>query len=447
MENNIVRRNTINPINIAKASWKYGSFVFVFLFMFIIYCLMNKHINWGGIMTILTHTAVVGTIALGMGLIIVSGEIDLSVGSIFAFSGGLGILTYNDIATKVGNTGLAMFITFIVMVALSAAIGFINGWMVGKIKMPAFIATLGTMLIFRSLCKFILKSIPAAGGGQQQTYQIFEYFNSPFYTLGNNKVLTIPIVGLILIILTIAVFYFAKHTKFGRKVYALGSNAKASSLAGINVPMSKVAIFTIAGALVGVGAFLHTGIYGSMDSSTAGMSYELYAIASCVIGGIAMTGGRGNIIGILFGALSFQIIDKIISVANLNPLINDTIKGAILLVAVVLQVLVIDKGAVDKYLQRIGLKFNANEDQVLEGELRKKVNNVKLAYDKKFHKILKNKTITKEEADKLINSLLDEREAKIVALNNKYNLLIDNAILKTKEVTRKLAIKEVKDNG
>lgn len=430
----------------AKASWKHGSFLYIFIAMLLFYIIANiQYINWHSLTNILTHTAVVGTVALGMGLIIISGDIDLSVGANFAFSGGLGILAYNEVYAKSGH-GVATLVAIIVVVACAATIGFINGFMIGKLKMPAFIATLGTMLIFRSLCKYILKAIPTSGGQQQQTYQLIDYYNSPFYSLGNERLLTIPIVGLVLIALVVLIWYFAKYTKFGRKIYALGSNSKAASLAGINVPWTRVIIFTIAGALIGIAALLHIGIYSSMDSSTAGMSYELYAIASCVIGGIAMTGGRGNIIGILFGALSFQIIDKIIAALGLNPLINDTIKGSILLVAVIIQVITIDRAAINKFLQRTGLKFNPDQALLLEGELRKKVNNVKLKYDKKFKAVLA-KNLTKEDADVLINKLLDEREAKIVALNNKYDLLMDNANLKAKEVARSMKIKDAENSA
>lgn len=429
---------------LAKSSWKHGSFLYIFIAMFLFYVIVNiQYINWGSITNILTHTAVVGTVALGMGLIIISGDIDLSVGANFAFSGGLGILAYKEVLAKT-NHGVATLVTIIIIIVLAAVIGFINGFMVGKLKMPAFIATLGTMLIFRSLCKYILKAIPTEGGQQQQTYQLIDYYNSPFYEIGNGSIpgIGIPFVGLILIALVLIVYYFAKHTKFGRKIYALGSNAKAASLAGINVPWTKVIIFTLAGALVGVAAVLHVSIYSSMDSSTAGQSYELYAIASCVIGGIAMSGGRGNIIGILFGSLSFQIIDKIISALRLNPLINDTIKGSILLVAVILQVIVFDRAAFVKFLQKTKLIYNPEQEFLLEAEHRKKVNSVKLAYDKKFKKVLDNKVITKEEADVLINGLLDQREAIIVALNKKYELKIDNAHLKALEYKR---IQNIKD--
>lgn len=427
---------------LAKASWKNGSFLYIFIVMFLFYISVNNYITWNSITNILKSTAVIGTLSLGMGLIIISGDIDLSVGANFAFSGGMGILVYKEVYDVAGH-GLATFVSILVIVAVATIIGFINGIMVGKLKMPAFIATLGTMLIFRSLCKYILKAIPTDSGQQQQTYQLIDYYSSPYYSLGNESVLTIPIVGIILIVFVLLVYYFAKHTKFGRRIYALGSNSKAASLAGINVPWTKATIFAIAGAFVGLSAVLHVSIYSSMDSSTAGMSYELYAIASCVIGGISMNGGRGNIIGILFGALSFQIIDKIISAVNLNPLINDTIKGAILLVSIILQLIVFDKKAFYKFLETIGLKYNPEQKTCLEAKLAKKINSIKLSYDKKIHRILE-KDLDKKEAGKTIGLLLDERDEKIAALTLKYDRLIDDAAQKFKFYERERKIKEAK---
>jgi ribose transport system permease protein len=328
-----------------KLSWKKATFAYIFIIMFIVFVCVTPSFRWGNVANLLTHSSTLGIIAIGMGLIMISGDIDLSVGSNFAFTGGIAILTYNAVVGDAGtHTGLGMFVAFLVCLAVGGAIGFINGALIGKLKMPAFIATLGTMLIFRSLCKFILKSIPTKATGQQlQTYQIYNYGTSPFYTLGNVDVfgrssnLIIPLTGFIFIVMIVLVAIFASKTKAGRRIYAVGSNSKAASLAGVNVPWARVWIFTGAGAMVGLAAFIHMAIYGSMDSSTAGQNYELYAIASCIIGGIAMTGGSGNIVGILFGTMSFQIIDKIIAALQLNPLINDTIKGAILLLAVILQ--------------------------------------------------------------------------------------------------------------
>jgi ribose transport system permease protein len=327
-----------------EMGWKKAPYLFIFAVMFIVFWCVTPGFQWGSVANLFSQSSALGIIALGMGLVIITGDIDLSVGSNFAFTGGLSMLVYNQIVNANAKmSGWAMVVALLLCLGIGALVGFINGFLIGKIKIPSFIATLGTMLIFRSLCKYILKSIPTSSGQQQQTYQISDYSHSPFYTMGNNDIfgrssdLIIPIVGMLLFVMVAVVYYLVTYTKPGRKVYAIGSNAKGASLAGINVPWTRVAVFTICGAIVGLAAFVHTAIYGSMESSTAGQSYELYAIASCIIGGIAMTGGRGNVIGILFGTMSFTIIDKIISALQLNPLINDTIKGLILLLAVMLQ--------------------------------------------------------------------------------------------------------------
>ena len=133
--------------------------------------------------------------------------------------------------------------------------------------------------------------------------------------------------------------YLSTSTKFGKRVYALGSNERAAQLSGINVSMTRVLVFVIAGVLMGIASFLYVANVGSVDPATSGKNYELYAIAGVVIGGISMSGGRGRILGVVFGSMSFTIIDKIITPLGLNPLINDTIKGAILLLAIAVQML------------------------------------------------------------------------------------------------------------
>ena len=148
---------------------------------------------------------------------------------------------------------------------------------------------------------------------------------------------TIPNTGLILIAVTILFVFIANRTKYGRHVYAAGSNEKAAYLSGINVDWIKVSVYTITGTLVGLGAFLWLGMNGSVDPATIGKNNEMYAIAAVVIGGISMAGGKGKIVGVLFGAMTYTVIDKIIAAAGVDALINDTIKGAILLAAVFLQ--------------------------------------------------------------------------------------------------------------
>ena len=129
-------------------------------------------------------------------------------------------------------------------------------------------------------------------------------------------------------------------TKLGKTVYAVGSNERAAQLAGINVKRTRVLVYAITGLLCGLSSFLWLCMNGSVDPSTIGRSYEMYAIAAVVIGGVSMSGGKGRLLGVLFGAMSYTIIDKIIASLGFDALINDTIKGSILLLAVFAQIVV-----------------------------------------------------------------------------------------------------------
>ncbi|MCI9059057.1 MAG: ABC transporter permease, partial [Lachnospiraceae bacterium] len=144
-------------------------------------------------------------------------------------------------------------------------------------------------------------------------------------------------VGLILALMTVLFVYLSTSTKYGKKVYAIGSNQKGAVMTGINVPVTKISVFVIAGMLVGLGAFLWIAMNASADPATTGTSYEMYAIAAVVLGGISMSGGKGRVLGILFGAMSYTIIDKIIVALKMDSLINDAIKGVILLAVIMIQ--------------------------------------------------------------------------------------------------------------
>ena len=138
--------------------------------------------------------------------------------------------------------------------------------------------------------------------------------------------------------MTAILVYVAGNTKYGKKIYAIGSNFRAAKMSGINVSLMKISAFTICGILTGLGAFLWIAMNGSADPATTGSSYEMYAIASVVLGGIAMSGGRGKMLGVLFGAMSYTIVDKIIVALKMDSLINNAIKGIILILVILVQV-------------------------------------------------------------------------------------------------------------
>lgn len=322
-----------SPKNLFSTLWSQYSFVFVLVAIFVVFALTSSKLTWSGVMNIFRHSAVIGILALGMGLICLTGEIDLSVGSMMAIVAGLSVVIFN-------MTG-SILLTLACSLLMGGALGVINGVLVGVVEMPAFIVTLATMLIYRSIAQYLCQHIPKnLIGGGSSVYKMDSDLASyqSFYGFGNGKLTTVPIVGIILILMTALFVYISTSTKFGKKVYAIGSNQKAAAMAGINVSLTKTVVFVIAGVLVGLGAFLWIAMNASADPATTGNSYEMYAIASVVLGGISMSGGKGKCLGILFGAMSYTIIDKIIVALKMDSLINDAIKGVILIVVILIQV-------------------------------------------------------------------------------------------------------------
>lgn len=309
------------------------SFIVVAVVIFIVYAMTSSGLTWDGIMNIFRHSAVIGIIAMGMGLICLTGEIDLSVGSMLAMVAGFSVVIYNITSSIV--------LTFIFALLFGALCGLVNGILVGWAEMPAFIVTLATMLIYRSLAQYICQHIDKElCGGGSSVYRMSSSNDSYqlFYQLGNGKVATLPFVGLLLIAVALLFVYISTSTKYGKKIYAIGSNQKGALLTGINVSLVKVSVFVIAGILVGLGAFVWIAMNASCDPATTGKSYEMYAIAAVVLGGISMSGGKGNVFGILFGAMSYTIIDKIIVALKMDSLINDAIKGTILILVILIQI-------------------------------------------------------------------------------------------------------------
>lgn len=310
------------------------SYILVFIVIFLIYTITSKGgLTWSGVMNIFRHSTVIGIIGLGMGIVCLTGAIDLSVGSMLAMVSGFSVMIFN-------LTG-SIILTLLFAIAFGAVLGLINGFFVGGVKMPAFIVTLATMLIFRSFSQWLCQHVPKdLIGGGSSVYKMSTEKDSfqTLYNFGNGNLATIPIVGIVLIVITLLFVFLASNTKYGKKVYAVGSNEKAAEMAGVNVSAIKISVFVIAGIMVGIGSFIWVAMNASSDPATTGSSYEMYAIAAVVLGGIAMSGGKGNCLGVIFGAMSYTIIDKIIVALKMDSLINDTIKGIILIVVILFQV-------------------------------------------------------------------------------------------------------------
>lgn len=325
--------NNKSILSFLSRIWHGYSFVIVFFVICIVYALSSRGLTWNATMNILRHSAIIGIIALGMGMVCITAEIDLSVGSMLALVSGMSVMVF--------NVTDSITLTFLFAILFGSFCGLINGVLVGIIKMPSFIVTLATMLIFRSFAQWICQNVDKQLiGGGSSVYRMIsknEMYDT-MYHFGNTKLCTLPIVGIVLVVFTILCVYLLDDTKYGKKVYATGSSIKGAFMSGINTSLIKTSVFAITGALVGLASFLWISMNASSDPATTGVSYEMYAIAAVVLGGISMAGGKGKCLGILFGALSYTVIDKIIIALKMDSLINDAVKGIILIIVILIQV-------------------------------------------------------------------------------------------------------------
>ncbi len=331
-------KNTVTRI------WSHYTFIFIMLLIMIVYAITltvnGNTFKWSHIAAILSsqNTCIVGTMALGMALIIITGQIDLSIGSALVLTTSATIVAFN-----ITNSIAVMILTALVTGCIC---GLINGILVGLAKMPPFIATLGTMLIYRSLTLSVVRAVDSSISGSTSSQFAMLRTNSRYNFLrmqfGTGKLqigsFSIPYITFVFILMVAIFIVITRKTKYGKSVYAVGSNEKSAHLSGINTTFVKVSVFVITGLMVGVASILQACKLGNVTPASSGQSYEMYAIAAIVLGGISMAGGRGNLLGVFFGALSYTTINFIIvSIPSLSVDIQDTFQGLVLIIVILVQ--------------------------------------------------------------------------------------------------------------
>lgn len=335
----------VSPLKLLTSAWSKYSYIFVFLIILVVYAVTinanGNRFNPGHISGILSsqNTVIVGTMAIGMAMVIITGQIDLSLGSSLVLCTGVTIMAYNA-------TGGNVLVMIIAALGSGLLCGLLNGLMVAYARMPAFIATLGTQLIYRSLTLSVVRKIdPALTGSSSSQFALIS--DMPSYNFLRMKFGTgslrlgsiqIPYISFLFVALTIFFIFLMAKTKFGKSIYAVGSNEKTARLTGINVEGVKVSVFAITGLLVGVASFIQACKIGNVTPASSGTSYEMYAIVALVLGGVNMAGGKGKILGVFFGALSYTTINfVIVSIPALSPDIQDTFQGLVLIAVIFIQ--------------------------------------------------------------------------------------------------------------
>ena len=289
----------------------------------------DNFLSTQNLINVLCRSSINGIMAAGMTYIIITGGIDLSVGSMLAMCGMIGAAsmlyfsggTWADISSGsyIHLKLWAMIAGTLVCVLAGAVCGFANGMLITKLKLAPFIVTLGTMSIFRGISYIMNAGKPFAV--------------SDYSWLDTGRVAHIPSSVILLVIVMVAFWFLLKHTRFGRYTYAIGSNVQTAFHAGINVNKTLVWIYTLTGALVGLASMI-TVSRASTAQPTAGISLELDIIAACIIGGCAPSGGRGTMMGTVIGTLLISFLRNGLTLLDISTNVQLVVIGLIIIVAV-----------------------------------------------------------------------------------------------------------------
>jgi len=274
--------------------------------------LSERFFTISNMLIVMRQTSIVAFLAVGMSFVILGAGIDLSVGSVLAFSGAVG-------AGVMQNGG--MFFGILAGLALGTALGAFNGIVITKLKIPAFIATLAMMAIARGGTLVYTDGRPITG------------LPSSFAFLGRGYIGNVPFPIILMLIIFILAYIILKLTRFGRYVYATGGNINAARASGIKVDNVIISTFAISGFLSGLTGMVLASRLNSAQP-TAGMGYELDAIAAVVLGGTNLFGGEGELWGTLVGAFIMGILNNGLNMLNVSSFYQQVVKGIVILIAV-----------------------------------------------------------------------------------------------------------------
>ena len=283
--------------------------------------------NW---LNILLNNSYVGIIALGMTLVIISGGIDLSVGSTLVAVGAFVMVLLNErggVFQSIGFSGpLANLAGVLLGLLLGTLLGALNGVIIANWRVPPFIVTLGTMKILRSVTQFYMQT----NRGIVLPDSFKQISKLPIFDS-----MLLPILSWALLALVMHVL--SRRTVFGRHVYAVGSNERTARLSGINIARVKAGVYLLMGLIVSIASIVQIARIGSMDYASAGSGYEMDAIAAVIIGGTSMAGGRGAILGTVLGTLIRAVMNNLLTLVGVDPFLREAFKGGIVVAAVLLQ--------------------------------------------------------------------------------------------------------------
>ena len=294
---------------------KYIMYLFLVLMCVVLAIASDKFLTPTNLMTIVKQISIQSIVAIGMTIIIITGNIDLSVGSVVAFCSVIGAMMMNK--------GMPMILAIVIAIAAGALIGFITGGVTAKLKLHSFLVTLALMTAIRGLAQTLTNGRPVAG------------LPDTFGKIASASIGPVPLLVVYMIVLYAVFIYVMKYTAFGRSIYAVGGNQESARLSGINVDKVKTMVFVISGALCGIAGVLLTSKVRSGDPTCAN-AWEMDTIAGAIIGGTNMMGGEGKLGGTIIGLLFVGILANGMVLLGVSAYMQSVIKGLVIFLAVII---------------------------------------------------------------------------------------------------------------
>lgn len=296
-----------------------GTFVLLVVLCVVLAALNPSFITAVNLQNLARLIGIYGIFSIGLGLVIITGGIDLSVGSVFAL---LGVL----LSIFLVEWHLPAAVAILAVVAITTALGVINGFLITKVKIQPFIVTLCGLLFYRGLARFVA-SDETKGFGAAQGFETLQ-------SLATGSVVGVPTPFVILIVISVVAWVVLHRSIFGRYLFAVGRNETAARYSGINSDLTIAGAYILCSFLAAIAGILLAFYTNSISPSSHGNFYELYGIAAAVLGGCSLRGGEGSIIGILIGTALLQVLQNLVNLLGIPSSLNFAVMGAVILLGV-----------------------------------------------------------------------------------------------------------------
>ncbi|MGI6007031.1 MAG: ABC transporter permease [Ruminococcus sp.] len=298
---------------------KAGVFIILLLMIIILSIMTDTFLTPNNLINIVRQVTFWAIIGLGALLTLIGGDFDLSPGSV------VGLVSVLSAMTIQADLNNSLVFPILVTLGVGLAVGLVNGILIAYLNMPAFIATLGTQLLVRGLALYISNGRPVSN------------LDDAFTFLGGGSIGIIPVPVIILIVLALITWYLLKYTRLGRHIYAIGGNAQAAVVSGVNARAVKLFTFVFAGVMAAISGMILTARVASGQPSL-GEQFEMKAISGCVIGGVSLKGGIGSVYSLICGILVIGVLNNGMDLMNVSGYMQQIAEGVILILAVLLDV-------------------------------------------------------------------------------------------------------------